>query len=69
MGIHTRTPTPKGTTPRRRSLVATPNSKKLATQAAGVASKETTEKNNLTDNLLQINVAKRSRMKAQDFFK
>ncbi|KPJ05244.1 PREDICTED: protein DGCR14 homolog [Papilio xuthus] len=62
MGIAHST-TPK-TTPHRTPLVATPNTNKLATPATdGVARNDT-----LTDNLLQINVAKRTRLKAQDFF-
>ncbi|CAK1541553.1 unnamed protein product [Leptosia nina] len=58
MGIShptTKTPTP------RRPLVATPSH---GTPVNG----NTTPDDNLTDNLLQINVAKRSRLKAKDFF-
>ncbi|CAH0713847.1 unnamed protein product, partial [Brenthis ino] len=74
MGIsHTtpkRTPTPK--TP----LVATPNMSSSTKKVSAIPSSSTTvnsenvtENNNITDNLLQINVAKRTRLKAQDFFK
>ncbi|VVC92594.1 unnamed protein product [Leptidea sinapis] len=56
-------PTPKQATPRltpRPPLVATPKTADAGNIAA--------EKNNITDNLLQISVAKRTRLKAQDFF-
>ncbi|KPJ14813.1 Protein DGCR14-like [Papilio machaon] len=62
MGIAHST-TPK-TTPHRTPLVATPNGNKLATPATDSVARNDT----LTDNLLQINVAKRTRLKAQDFF-
>lgn len=55
MGIShpvSKTPTPK------RPLVATPTHK----------TQETGNPDDITDNLLQINVSKRSRLKAQDFF-
>lgn len=64
----TRTPTPQ------RSLVATPKTlNKLATLKGNVDSASTNnnsslENDNITDNLLQINVAKRDRMTAIDFF-
>lgn len=63
--------TPKRTpTPHRRPLVTTPNSRSTRPSNAGSVnnSASLSENNNLTDNLLQINVAKRSRLKAQDFF-
>ncbi|XP_075983453.1 ess-2 splicing factor homolog [Anticarsia gemmatalis] len=64
--------TPKRTpTPQRRPLVATPNASKQATSRTNSSGNTNTtgaEDNNLTDNLLQINVAKRSRLKAADFF-
>ncbi|KAL0818208.1 hypothetical protein ABMA28_008713 [Loxostege sticticalis] len=61
MGIlsHARTPTP-----RRRPLVATPTRDKATPTTPTAEASE----NNITDNLLQINVAKRTRLKAQDFF-
>lgn len=61
MGIlsHARTPTP-----RRRPLVATPTRDKATPTTPTAEGSE----NNITDNLLQINVAKRTRLKAQDFF-
>ncbi|XP_049879232.1 splicing factor ESS-2 homolog isoform X2 [Pectinophora gossypiella] len=60
--------TPKRTPTPQRKLIATP--KKLATPTRSVANSEnSSENNNLTDNLLQINVAKRTRLKASDFFK
>ncbi|XP_063833335.1 splicing factor ESS-2 homolog [Ostrinia nubilalis] len=66
VGIHARTPTP------RRPLVATPTHHN-ATPTRGSAtpnmpSTHGSTENNITDNLLQINVAKRTRLKAQDFF-
>ncbi|CAB3246396.1 unnamed protein product [Arctia plantaginis] len=63
--------TPKGTPTARRPLVATPNvikSRTPRTPTANNGNTPTTEDNNLTDNLLQINVAKRTRLKAADFF-
>ncbi|CAK1590413.1 unnamed protein product [Parnassius mnemosyne] len=73
MGILAHGTTPKRTTtPRKRPLVATPNmSKKAATPTQSLnveAGSNVTEDNTLTDNLLQINVTKRTRLKAQDFF-
>ncbi|CAG9104721.1 unnamed protein product [Plutella xylostella] len=59
MGI-ARSTTPK--TPRRTPLVTTPNARER-NQGSTVAGQT-----DLTDNLLQINVAKRSRLKAKDFF-
>ncbi|CAG5044404.1 unnamed protein product [Parnassius apollo] len=73
MGILAHGTTPKRTsTPRKRPLVATPNmSKQAATPSQSLnaeAGSNATGDNTLTDNLLQINVAKRTRLKAQDFF-
>ncbi|XP_037292594.1 splicing factor ESS-2 homolog [Manduca sexta] len=71
MGILSRTPTPKRTPTQTRPLVATPNINKKTPQRTLGEAKTTepgTENNNLTDNLLQINVFKRTRLKAQDFF-
>lgn len=58
----------------RTPLVATPNAKTKTPQRPSStsivnSSDAVTENNNLTDNLLQINVAKRTRLKAHDFFK
>ncbi|CAH0696843.1 unnamed protein product [Spodoptera exigua] len=63
--------TPKRTPTPQRPLVATPIGKKTPrpSREGSVNNNMTTEDNNLTDNLLQINVAKRTRLKAQDFFK
>ena len=67
--------TPKQRTPRT-PLVATPNTSNSTKKLTAVSntnvtvnSDDMTENNNITDNLLQINVAKRTRLKAQDFFK
>ncbi|CAH2266211.1 jg17799 [Pararge aegeria aegeria] len=75
MGIsHT---TPKRTPIQRTSLVATPKQsdggKAVSPNpsSSGNVNNSTnlTENNNITDNLLQINVVRRTRLKAQDFFK
>lgn len=67
------------TTPKQRAsrtpLVATPHTSNSTKNVAAISSSnanvnrcDVTENNNITDNLLQINVAKRTRLKAQDFF-
>ncbi|XP_034827546.1 splicing factor ESS-2 homolog [Maniola hyperantus] len=73
MGIsHT---TPKRTPMLKTPLVATPKPsdcvKTSHPSSSGNVNNSTnlTENNNITDNLLQINVVKRTRLKAQDFFK
>ncbi|CAH0595409.1 unnamed protein product [Chrysodeixis includens] len=58
--------TPKRTPTPQRPLVATPRSKK--TPRTPAPSNSDVTEDNLTDNLLQINVAKRTRLKAKDFF-
>ncbi|XP_068623670.1 splicing factor ESS-2 homolog isoform X2 [Battus philenor] len=69
MGILAHGSTPKrGPTQQKRPIVATPNSKKPATPVHSTNVNASIGNNTLTDNLLQINVAKRSRLKAQDFF-
>ncbi|XP_026745177.1 splicing factor ESS-2 homolog [Trichoplusia ni] len=61
--------TPKRTPTPQRPLVATPRSKKAARPSpAGSVNNDNLTEDNLTDNLLQINVAKRTRLKAKDFF-
>ncbi|KAM3963902.1 ess-2 splicing factor homolog [Aphomia sociella] len=62
--------TPKRTPTPHRNLVATPRSKKTPQRLASASTdSNVTENNNLTDNLLQISVSKRTRLKAKDFFK
>lgn len=60
--------TPKRTPTPRRPLVATPNTNKPQTSRSCSATTVTSSstEDNLTDNLLQINVAKRTRLKAAD---
>ncbi|XP_059048693.1 splicing factor ESS-2 homolog [Achroia grisella] len=67
MGIYS---TSKLTPSPRTPLVATPRTKKTPQRSPAVssASANTAENNNITDNLLQISVAKRTRLKAKDFF-
>ncbi|XP_053617189.1 splicing factor ESS-2 homolog [Plodia interpunctella] len=60
--------TPKRT-PTRGPLVSTPTAKTpQRPSSTGSVNCVSMTENNLTDNLLQINVAKRTRLKAQDFF-
>lgn len=66
MGILAHSTTPKRTPTPNRTPLVTPNAKKLATPATD--SDSVARNDTLTDNLLQINVAKRTRLKAQDFF-
>lgn len=70
MGISHKTPkiTPSPGTP----LVATPktpSSAKTSENPSQTPESSSQTDKNLTDNLLQINLAKRTRLKAQDFFK
>ncbi|CAG9559028.1 unnamed protein product [Danaus chrysippus] len=70
MGISHKTPktTPSPGTP----LVATPktpSSAKKPENSSPTPESSSQIDNNITDNLLQINLAKRTRLKAQDFFK
>ncbi|XP_028036536.1 splicing factor ESS-2 homolog [Bombyx mandarina] len=73
MGILSHAATPKRT-PTRRPLVATPTTNKNTatstrpSDSGNVNNSSTVIENNLTDNLLQINVCKRNRLKAKDFF-
>ncbi|KAJ0173009.1 hypothetical protein K1T71_011185 [Dendrolimus kikuchii] len=75
MGILSHAHSPKRTTtPQRRPLVATPNVKPKTPQRPSTTESDNNsatvpENNNITDNLLQISVAKRTRLKAHDFFK
>lgn len=69
-------PTPKRTPTTRTPLVATPKAsdcaKTMTSQPSSSGSvnnsSSLTENDNMTDNLLQINVVKRTRLKAKDFF-